>query len=102
MEGVDAILQEYVSLSDESPKSIPIMRLYKSKNFVSCHDTMISRHNTVVSRHDTTISRRATVLYITILTIRIRILRLNHLSVIITMDERRNTYRITTPTTSFS
>ena len=31
MEGVDAILQEYVSLSDESPKSTPMMRLYKSK-----------------------------------------------------------------------
>lgn len=71
MEGVDAILQEYVSLSDESPKSTPMMRLYKSKNFVSCHDTIISRH--------------ATVLYITILTIRMRILGLNNLSVIITM-----------------
>ena len=85
MEGVDAILQEYVSLSDESPKSTPRMRLYKSKNFVSYHDTIISRHNTVVSRHDTTISRHATVLYITIQTIRMRILGLNHLSVIITM-----------------
>ena len=50
------------------------------KNFVSCHDTIISRHNTVVSRHDTTISRHATVLYIMILTIRMRILRLIHSS----------------------
>ena len=66
MEGVDAILQEYGNLAGKPPQSTPIVRLYKSKNFVSWHETIISRHNTVVSRHDTTISRHATVLYITI------------------------------------
>ena len=103
MEGVDAILQEYGNLAGKPPQSTPIVRLYKSQK-TSYHGMKRSFQDTIRSYQGMIRPYQGTqqffipryrlytcVFYV--LTIHLLLLQ---------WDERRDTYRITTPTTSFS